>query len=161
MMDHPIPYVRYRSLPTRPTDTAARALAALAMRNGGTLTLTADELLDAPAYLTLITSENGVLTFTGVPDPDRLNAATIWFDRDIKAQLTQWTLDQVGGELHLTGFLTPSGAWPAVGNTVSIMRMDIPGRGGLEEITARVAITNLAERIVLTVMFPFSALEGS
>lgn len=154
------PATHVRSLPTPPTDTAARALAALVMRHGGTLTLPADELLDAPAYLDLAATD-GVMTFTAVPDPDRVGAATIWFDRDIKVQLTQWTFDQVGGELHLAGFLTPAGVWPVVGNTVPIMRMDIPGRGALEEITTRVALTNFAERIVLTVMFPPSALGES
>jgi hypothetical protein len=84
-------------------------------------------------------------------------AATVHFDH-ATLRLVRWTATVFGADFVVTGTLV-SGSLPTVGDDVPITRLDLPGRGRLEGITARVSINSVGADIVLTIGFP--ALEGT
>lgn len=144
------PPPRPQSILTPTSNVAARALAALVAAHGGTLTLSASDVLNAPSRLDLTTTD-GQMTFTAQSDAHRIAAATVVFDRWTTVELHAWTAATFGQEFVITGTLARTPIWPTVGDHVSIQRLSLPGRGALEDITGRVTISNRGNDIALTI----------
>lgn len=92
--------------------------------------------------------------------PERPGAATVHFEQGA-VRLNPWTATAFGQDFIVTGTLSTTAVrtWPAVGDDVLIPRLDLPGRGALEDVTGRVTLTNSGPDIILTVGVDMAHLE--
>ena len=144
-----------RSFATPMEDVAGRALSALLADRGGCIRLGPAQITAAPDRVAIAIDVDGSWILTGVHSTKPTTDALIRFDTLKTARLVRWTAEVFGDEFVLTGHMAPyTLLWPPVGDDVHIRRLELPGRGVLEDITARVTISNHRQDIVLTVGFP-------
>lgn len=86
--------------------------------------------------------------------------AVVRFDEHHAVHLHQWSATTFGKDFIVTGVVEPGPHWPTVGPDVRIRRLDLPGRGALGGITARVGLSSTGPDINLTIGFPTNLLDA-